>query len=232
MNTYQEETTPEKEREDITAVPRKVAACQTLVRWKLLFAFLCTVLFMLVTWISFSNLFDIPRDVRQDRQVYAFAKRQYLENPHYWYVQWLQLELAIKQARGENREQDIPSLLQQATPQTIIALLVNKTDTKIEQLKTLAIVPKLCGSSFVLSISKPEPNIWPFKVMLSAEIKVTMRQEITALTVTRLRRGSQELSPNLSWAYFGRELEHLKNFTVVSTQSVGDSLGAKAQAHS
>ena len=202
----------------------RTASCLSLVRWKTLFLLLCTVLLMIIVWVSTSNLFDVPRDVRKDRRLYVIARKQYLENPHYWYSQWLQLNSQLKQAIQSGREQDIPSILQQITPQTLIALLVNHTDTKIEQMKATATIPKISGSSFVIALSKPESNIWPFKVMLSIELQVLMDSESTSLVVWRLRRGSQELSPMLSWAYFGPELERFKKFAAVSTSTA--SLGS------
>jgi hypothetical protein len=208
----------DKKLSEATALPIRTATCLSLLRWKMLFAFLCTVLLMMMVWISTSSLFDVPRDVRQDRQLYAVARHQYLENPHYWYSQWLQLELAVKQAIGQNREQDVPELLQQATPQSLIAFLVNRAEVKVEHLTSIATVPKISGSTCIISLSKPEQNIWPFKVMLSAELKITIRQDTISFVVSRLRRGSQELSPHLSWAYFGTEFEHLKRFSTVSTR--------------
>ncbi len=189
---------------------RRTASCLALVRWKTFFLLLSFVLSVLVLWIATADLFDVPRDVRKDRQMYAIARRQYLDNPHYWYSQYLQLEHALKRAVHENREHEVPTILQQITPQALIALLANHSKMNVEGLKSFAIIPKISGSSFVIDASKPEPDIWPFKVMLSIELQVSFSQEGASVLVSRLRRGSQELSPALSWAYFGAELENLK----------------------
>lgn len=193
-----------------TAHSTRTASCLSLIRWKTFFLLLSTVLSILILWVATSDLFDVPRDVRKDRQIYSIARQQYLDNPHYWYSQYLQLEHSLKRAIQDNREQDIPDILQEITPQSLIAFLVNHSKLKIEGLKSFAVIPKISGSSFVIMASKPESDIWPFKVMLSIEFQVTFSTDGTSIVVSRLRRGSQELSPGLSWAYFGPELEHLK----------------------
>ena len=229
----QSETIHSEEKIDCSSAPstNRTANCLSLVRWKTLFLLLCTVLAMLIVWISTSNLFDVPRDVRKDRQLYSIARRQYIDNPHYWYTQWQQFDLLLKKAIKQNREQEIPSILQQITPQVLIAFLVNQTNCKIEQLKTTAIIPKISGSSFIIAVSKPEPNIWPFKVMLSIEIKTSLDPEAPSLTVSRLRRGSQELHPGLSWAYFGPEFERLKTISSISTPTRIDQLEDRIIRH-
>ena len=199
----------------VSGAPR-TASCLSLCRWKTLFLLLSTVFSFLIMWIATSDLFDVPRDVRKDRQVFSIARQQYVDNQQYWYSQYLQIEHALKQAVLENREQDIPILLQQITPQALIALLVNHSTIKIERLKSFAVIPKISGSSFVVAASKPEPNIWPFKVMLSLECQITISSEGTTIVVSRLRRGSQELAPALSWAYFGPELELIKSLPSAS----------------
>jgi hypothetical protein len=202
-----------------TVLVIRTATCLSLVRWKTFFLLLSTVLSFLILWVATSDLFDVPRDVRRDRQLYSIARKQYLDNPHYWYSQYLQLEHSLKRAVQENREQDIPNFLQQITPQALIAFLVNHTSIKIEKLKCFAIIPKISGSSFVITASKPETNIWPFKVMVSIEFQVHFSADAVSILVSRLRRGSQELSPALSWAYFGPELEYLKNVPYASIRT-------------
>ena len=206
-----------------TVLAVRTAACLSLVRWKTFFLLLSTVLSFLILWVASSDLFDVPRDVRKDRQIYSIARQQYLDNPHYWYSQYLQLEHSLKQALQENREQDIPGIVQQITPQALIAYLVNHSNIKIERLKSFTIVPKISGSSFVIVASKPEADIWPFKVMLSIEFQVSFSVDGTTLLISRLRRGSQELAPALSWAYFGPELERLKAIPFTSIRSRHDS---------
>jgi hypothetical protein len=208
--------TQKSEAQSSLSTAPRIAFCLSLSRWKTLFLLLSTVFSFLITWIATSDLFDVPRDVRKDRQVFSIARQQYLDNQQYWYSQYLQIEHTLKQAVLENREQDIPILLQQITPQTLIALLVNHSTIKIERLKSFAVIPKISGSSFVVVASKPEPNIWPFKVMLSIECQITISSEGTTIVVSRLRRGSQELAPALSWAYFGPELELIKNLPQAS----------------
>jgi hypothetical protein len=105
-------------------------------------------------------------------------------------------------------------LLRQLEPQAIVALLVHKVGFDVERLKTLCCMPKVSGSSFVVVFSKPEPAIWPLKVMLSLEVELKISSDFVALTLKRLRRGSHELSPGVAWAYFGSELSLLQRMPV------------------
>ena len=198
-----------------TFVPR-TSACLSLIRWKTFFLLLSTVLSFLILWVATSDLFDVPKDVRKDRQLYFIARQQYLDNPHYWYSQYLQLESSLRQAIRENREQDTIDLLQQITPQALTAFLVHHTNIKIERLKSFAVIPTLSGSSFIIKASKPEADIWPFKVMLSVEIQVNLSTDSEPVLIPlRFRRGSQELDSTLGWTYFLPELGHMQNLPFV-----------------
>jgi hypothetical protein len=190
----------------------------SIIRWKIVLFVVGTLIAMGLVWISSSSLFDIPPDVRKDRTLYALARQQYVDDPHYWYCQWAQHEYTIRRMLRQSREQDIPTILMQITPQAFMAFLINHANARIEHLKNVATVPKVSGSSFMLAMSKPEPKSWPFMIMLSMELRVNFEPEGPTLKVTRLRKGSQELPPSLAWLYFSIELERLKalsnrNFT-------------------
>jgi hypothetical protein len=193
--------------------PDEAASAQgsdSIIRWKIVLFVVGTLIAMGLVWISSSSLFDIPPDVRKDRTLYALARQQYVDDPHYWYCQWAQHEYTIRQMLKQGREQDIPTILMQITPQAFMAFLINHANARIEHLKNVATVPKVSGSSFTLAMSKPEPRSWPFMIMLSMELQVNFEPEGPALKVTRLRKGSQELPPSLAWLYFSIELERLK----------------------
>lgn len=212
------------DREEALALPlHRKSSCLTCIRWKVVLFVAAILISMATVWMSSSTLFDIPRDIRMDRKNYSSAKQRFLEDPHYWYCQWVQFEYSIRQALRQGKEQEIPSILLRVTPQALIAFLVNQTDARIERLRGVATLPKVMGSSFVISLSKPEADAWPFIVMLSAELKVTFDSEGPILTVSRLRRGSQELPPNLTWAYFRPELERMKG---LSKQAITSRAGS------
>lgn len=210
MNTPDENVDSEIEKQPFDEVATSAQGSDTIIRWKTVLFVVGTLIAMGLVWISSSSLFDIPPDVRKDRALYSIARQQYVDDPHYWYCQWAQHEYTIRQMLKEGREQDITTILMQITPQAFMAFLINHANARIEHLKTVATVPKVSGSSFMISISKPEPNSWPFTIMLSMELRVNFEPEGPALKVARLRKGSQELPPSLAWLYFNIELERLK----------------------
>jgi hypothetical protein len=206
MNIPDESVDSELEKDPLDeAAP----AHDSIIRWKIVLFVLGTLISMAVVWISSSSRFDIPPDIRRDRAIYVLARQQYSDDPHYWYCQWAHLEYTIRQMLRQGREQDLPTILVRVTPQALMAFLVNHANAKVEHLKNVATVPRVHGSSFMISISKPEPNSWPLTTMLSVELHVTFEPEGPSLRAARLRRGSQELPPSLAWLYFSIELERL-----------------------
>ena len=205
----------EIEEREIDKEVLEAAAPQSdsMIRWQSVLFVLGTLIAMGLVWASSSSWFDIPEDVQKDRAIYALARQQYIDDPHYWYCQWAQVDYTIRQMLSQGREQDLPMTLMQITPQTFMAFLVNRGNAKIEHLQDVATVPRLSGSSFMISISKPEPNAWPFTIMLSVEINMMFESKGPVLKVTRLRKGSQELPPSLAWLYFNVELERLKSLS-------------------
>ena len=220
MNTPDENVESEIDKQPFDEAAASAQGADTIVQWKTVLFVVGTLIAMGLVWISSSSLFDIPSDVRKDRAIYALARQQFVDDPHYWYCQWAQHEYTIRQMLKEGRDQDIPTILMQITPQAFMAFLVNHANARIEHLKTVATVPKVSGSSFMISISKPEPRSWPFTIMLSLELQVNFEPDGPSLKVTRLRKGSQELLPSLGWLYFSVELERLKALSKrdISTQ--------------
>jgi len=177
-----------------------------LFQWKASIVISTILISFIAGWFSHADLFSIPKDVKQSRDLY-FATRQELDrDPIYWQEQRLSFEEKMKQASLESNSHEMAHLIQTIQPHTIIDILSQGTS----QSGTLAITPKRSGSSLVLIATKPERLFWPFSTMLSLEIELQPTTEGVSMRFTRLRRGSQEFSPTLARSYFGADLEMLK----------------------
>jgi len=189
-------------------------------RWKLLLILLGAIGVSFVIWGMTSDLFAIPQDVQQSRRVFAQAQRDFLKNPGYWRLQWAQVVQGIQDALRENKNVEIPQVVKKVTPQSFIAFLVYSLGVKEDRLRHFCCVPKISGSSFRIVASKAEQEIWPWHVILSLEAEVKISTDGVHIILHRLRKGSQELSPSLTWAYFGADLELLQRFPTVSVRAV------------
>jgi len=184
---------------DVT-YPKKVSSP---FRWKKSAVVSFIVITLIAGWFSHADLFSIPKDVRQSRNLYFSAKREIEQDPIYWREHRLFFEKRLERALLDKDNNEILQLIQSITPHTL-------TDVLSEETSSLTITPKLTTSSLVLVATKPERLFWPFSTMLSLEIELRFEQEGVSAHFIRLRRGSQEFSPTLAWSYFGPDLERLK----------------------
>jgi hypothetical protein len=175
-------------------------------RWKKSAIIGFSIFCLVAAWFSHADLFSIPKDVKQSRELYFTARDELGKDPIYWRDQRYSLEKRLGKALFEKNGLEMTKAIQSITPHALIDFL-SEQETKSS---SLAITPKFSGSSLVLVATKPERLFWPFSTMLSLEIEVRFTSEGILPTFIRLRRGSQEFSPTLAWSYFGPELEMLK----------------------
>jgi hypothetical protein len=55
--------------------------------------------------------------------------------------------------------------------------------------------------------------------MLALELEIKVHAERFSLSVSRLRRGSQDIALGLAWTYFGPELESIRQLESTTKQS-------------
>jgi len=165
-----------------------------------------TLFCLVAAWFSHIDLFSVPKDVQQSRELYFTVRDELGKDPIYWRDQRYSLEKKLGKALFEKNNFEITEAIRSITPHTLIDFL-SEQETKSS---SLTITSKLSGTSLVLVATKPERLFWPFSTMLSLEIEVRFTPEGISPTFIRLRRGSQEFSPTLAWSYFGTELEMLK----------------------
>jgi hypothetical protein len=186
-----------------------------------LWIFVVSVALVALFWCSTADFFDTPTDVYRARQSYFSSKKHFFNDQSAWSSEWITMKRSIKNSLENGREHEIPLLLESVTPQLILAFLNDEIGVDEARLNAISIMPKRCGSTFMVMVSKPEPTIWPFSAMLTLEIECHISLKGVSLVCTRLRRGSQELSPNLTWAYFGSDLELLKRFSAITIKTPG-----------
>lgn len=189
-----------------------------LFQWKSFWIFFFVCLTLALHWFSTSELFEIPQDVQATREKFVQAKDSYLANSNYWdaklnqCIQILNNELMLDDHHFFQRIQEMP-------PEIFISFLLTKLGVTPTSLDRTAIYPRN-DSSFSIIASKQESGLWPLKIMLSMELEITHTLDKFSVAISRLRRGSQDITLGLAWAYFGAELQSLRSFETESTKPV------------
>ncbi len=167
-------------------------------------------------WCAKADFFDTPTEVQEARESYFAVKQQFYSDHLSWSAEWANTKRKIQECLAKEESQELSSLLDTITPQLLLAFLTDELGIDEARLDAVSVMPKQCGSTFTVMVSKPEPTVWPFTAMLTLEIECQIARSRVTLVCTRLRRGAQELSPKLTWAYFGSDLEPLKRFQSIS----------------
>ncbi len=176
---------------------------------------LCSIAFF--HWICTSDLFKIPQDVADTRKEFLLSKDRYKKSRDYWDAKQNHFFENLKKDFNLREEHELELLFQDVAPEIIISFIVDQLKVDLEKVGHVAAFPKRETSHLTLIISKYEPGIWPFKIMLSLEIAIKINGKKLWLEIARMRRGSHDIAVNLCWAYFGAELESLKQFGLVPT---------------
>lgn len=197
--------------EQTTEAPKLSSSVFPLFQWKSFFLF-CAISSLIIFYItSSSDVFQVPPEVQQAYSNFKQALQQYEANPLYWDVKQRHVIDEIKQdIQRTGRINDTIYLLQEMSGELLISYLLKELKIPQERLKTIAIFPKTDGTGLSFLISKLEQGVWPLDVILSLELEVIIEQGKVQLLFQRLRRGSQELATGLTWAYFGSDLDWLR----------------------
>ncbi|MDB6081343.1 MAG: hypothetical protein JWO53_615, partial [Chlamydiia bacterium] len=187
-----------------------------LFQWKAFFLFTGCCLGIIFHWLLTSEIFDPPTDVIVSRNEFFLAKDRYEKNQPYWDAKYAHFISAVRKEISKNESTEVLLEIQQVSSEILLAFLIKELNVRLDRLNQLCIYPKGENSSFSLIISKYEQGIWPLKILLSLEIEIKVKDGHFSLEFTRLRRGSQDISLGLSWAYFGPELDPLKRFDLFS----------------
>ncbi len=185
-----------------------------LFQWKTFLAFVLISTIVFMQWYLSSELFKLPQDVMASRESYFHTKHRFEKTRSYWDIKARQFTDIIS---TELRYTDLEKIL--STPKDTsfelwMALAMEKFCHVFERDESLAIFfrqGKIPGS---LILSKYDSEIWPMRILLSMEIDVKVQGNLVIVSVKRLRRGAEDIAPGLCWAYFGKELETLRNFKI------------------
>lgn len=189
-----------------------------LFQWRSFLLFTGISLGLIIHWFYTSELFDIPSDVAGSQQCFTKAKEGYFVNSSYWDAKQQHFIEYIRQELQQSDERQLLQRLQETPGEILISFLIQRLPNGKQRLNKLFIFPQE-GSPCSVIISKYEPGIWPLKIMLSLELEIKIEARKLALSILRLRRGSQDLALGLSWAYFGPELDSIRQLASLSEQS-------------
>lgn len=190
-----------------------------LIKWRTIFLFLGISLGLIFHWFSTSEQFLVPEDIATSRDNFFKAKESYFQNSIYWdakqkhFTEKLIYEMALR------NDIEVAHQIQEIPGEIFISFLLKKLHLGLDRLEKTAVFPRDDRSNCSLIISKPESSIWPFSIMLALEVEVKVHAERFSLSVTRLRRGTQDIALSLAWTYFGRELESIRQLESTAKQS-------------
>ncbi|MBS0635010.1 MAG: hypothetical protein JSR37_06075 [Verrucomicrobia bacterium] len=190
-----------------------------LIQWKTFFLIFGLSIGLIAHWFSTSELFNIPDDVARSRASFFTAKESYFQNSTYWDAKQKHFTERLSDELSLRNDQEVQRLIQEMPGEIFISYMIKKLHLGQERLEKTAVFARDDTSNCTLIISKPETSIWPLSIMLALEVEVKVEKERFSLTVSRLRRGTQDIALGLSWTYFGRELESIRQLESSSKQS-------------
>lgn len=190
-----------------------------LFQWKSFFLFCISLAIIILYTVSTTDMFTIPRETTECYQEFKMAKQRYDANPLYWDLKQRNLVDEIKVDIGKTGGKNAPLLLQDASPEMFISFLTKELKLPADRLNSIAITPKPSHSSLQLLVSKLDQGVWPFEIILTLEIELTLQGGKPHLLFTRLRRGKEDLATGLTWAYFGSDLEWLRKLGCASMKA-------------
>ncbi|MBS0656337.1 MAG: hypothetical protein JSR46_11215 [Verrucomicrobia bacterium] len=180
-----------------------------LFQWKSFLIFTGVSLALILQWFFTSDIFNIPEDVAQSQHHFQKAKEGYLANRSYWDAKEQHFIDYIRYELDQSNDQELLERLEETPGEILVAYVTQRLPAGLQRLEHISIFLRE-GSPCSLIISKYETGIWPLKIMLSLELEVKIQARRLSLVPSRLRRGSQDLALGLSWAYFGPELDTIR----------------------
>lgn len=185
-------------------------------RWKRIFTYVGLLLLIGVPWILMVDLFQEPEDVLESRKHFDQLRAKYEASKDKWDFQKDQILKAMKEHR---QEEDIGKkrLIFEAIPlEILMSFLMEDLNFSATKYQGATVFPAASLNNPTMILSKYESYLGPFSIVLSLEIELFMDGEQIMAKLRRLRRGSRDVSPSLSWVYFGAELQALRAFETFS----------------
>ena len=199
-------------------------------QWRTFFLFLTCCVGITLHWMMTSEIFKVPHDVSHSRKKFFIAKEHYEKNREYWDAKQIHFINTLRKEMAQDGDKTVWHLLDQVSSEILISFLLRELEANPKFMGQLAIASKKgSASSFKVILSKYEQGIWPLKIMLSLEMEFKIQSDHFAIEFTRLRKGAQDMSIGLCWAYFGPELEPLKKVELFDLPTVTKSTIANTQ---
>jgi len=193
-------------------------------QWKTFFLFLICCVGITLHWMMTSEIFKVPHDVSHSRKKFFTAKEHYEKNRDYWDAKQIHFTNTVRKEMTQDGDKTVWHQLDQVSSEILISFLIRELHVHPKFMGQLAIASKKgSASSFKVILSKYEQGIWPLKIMLSLEMEFKIQSDHFAIEFTRLRKGAQDMSIGLCWAYFGPELEPLKKVELFNLPTVTKS---------
>ncbi len=193
-------------------------------QWKTFFFFLTCCIGITLHWMMTSEIFKVPHDVSHSRKKFFTAKEHYEKNREYWDAKQVHFVNTVRKEIAQDGDKTVWHLLEQVSSEILLSFLIRELEIHPKFMGQLAIASKKgSASSFKVILSKYEQGIWPLKIMLSLEMEFKIQSDHFAIEFTRLRKGAQDMSIGLCWAYFGPELAPLKKVELFDLPTINKS---------
>jgi hypothetical protein len=207
--TPAKETSSLENQEEDEILPTFLFLRLPLFQWKSFLIFTGVSLALILQWFFTSDIFNIPEDVAQSQHYFQKAKEGYLANRNYWDAKEQHFIDYIRYELEQSNDQELLERLQETPGEILISYVTQRLPAGLQRLEHVSLFLRE-GSPCSLIVSKYETGIWPLKIMLSLELEVKIQGRRLSLVPSRLRRGSQDLALGLAWAYFGPELDTIR----------------------
>jgi len=176
---------------------------------KLALIFLVIVL-LILPWTLMSDLFVVPKDVKQSRELFSLLSDDYLANKDVWHQQKEQILSSMTQHETFEGKMNAELInFDNLSLGVLMAFFHENMGFNKRKFKSLSIYPINHLNETTFLISKYQRSVWPLHILVSLEIQLKFDHDKMNITFKRLRRGQRQVSPELAWTYFGPELELL-----------------------
>lgn len=193
------EDSPKEEAFQLSPVSKHISALLLVVL--LLFSF---------QWFSHNETLRIPSEVKESRKEFSIALSKFEKNRRYWLAKADQSHGVLADLILQKKYQEMIDSLNDISSETFVALLDKHNFLEPLKHSKGAVMPKGGTQTFPFIISKKEKDTWPLNIIVSLEAELKIYQGQMIIEFVRLRRGTKELSLDLSLAYFGPEVSILQ----------------------
>lgn len=164
-------------------------------------------LLLFLPWLLMADLFVVPPDVKASRRSFDKVVKSYSQDRSLWHEHKEQVLLSMEPKSLEEQIAREKLSFDEVPLETVVAFFEDNLSFTKGQLDHVKFFPASDLHSATFLISKYQKGVWPMRIMLSLEVRLSFDDGRLQVLFQRLRRGKRDVSPKMAWIYFGPELE-------------------------